>query len=77
LKHLGILGEVVINGGSALQLYVVQRADCSELRPAEIIDPAYAAGLRAAVAAGVPVMALACEVTAKGIRVSHEIPVKL
>jgi sugar fermentation stimulation protein A len=77
LKHLGILGEVAINGGSALQLYIVQRADCTELRPAELIDPAYAAGLRAAAAAGVPVKALACEVTARGIRVSHEIPVVL
>jgi sugar fermentation stimulation protein A len=77
LKHLGILSEVVINGGSALQLYVVQRADCTEFRPAELIDPAYAAGLRAAMAAGVQIKAVACEVTAGGIRVSHEIPVKL
>ncbi|HEX2859711.1 MAG TPA: DNA/RNA nuclease SfsA [Alphaproteobacteria bacterium] len=77
LKHLGILADVVKNGGKALQVYVVQRADCTAFAPAEMIDPAYAGGLRAAVAAGVPVVALACEVTPGFIRVSKRLEISL
>ncbi len=74
-KHLHTLTEIVQNGGAALQLYVVARADCTEFRPAAAIDPAYAAALQQAVAAGVQVAALECEITPQHITICKTLPV--
>lgn len=52
-KHLGVLAEAVKKGHRAVQLYVVGRTDCTAFRPAEEIDPAYAAELRRVTKLGV------------------------
>ena len=55
-------------------LFLVQRADCRDVAPANHIDPAYAEALRKAAAQGVEVYALSARVTARGIRVERELP---
>lgn len=76
-KHVRELQNIVSNGGQAMQLYVVQRADCVSVRPAEEIDPAYAAALRRAVAGGVKVAAIGCTLGPMGITVDKLLPVVL
>jgi sugar fermentation stimulation protein A len=58
-------------------LFVVQRADCESVEPAEDIDPAYAAALRAAAAQGVEVLALRARVTPAALRYERPLPVVL
>ncbi|MCP5404805.1 MAG: DNA/RNA nuclease SfsA [Pseudomonadaceae bacterium] len=55
-KHLQTLMEAVAQGQRAVQLYIVAREGCSHFRPADEIDPTYAALLREAKAAGVDVL---------------------
>ena len=74
-KHLSELQGIVERGGKALQLYMVQRANCTEVRPAAHIDPAYAAALKEAMAAGVQVVALGCSLSQHGITVDRTLPV--
>jgi sugar fermentation stimulation protein A len=76
-KHLHTLTTLVQQGGAALQLYIVARGDCQEFRPAETLDPTYAATLRQAVAAGVTVVALGCAITPQQINVCKVLPVVL
>lgn len=76
-KHLRELQKIVENGGKAMQLYMVQRADCKMVKPADHVDAAYGTALRAAVAAGVQVVALGCTLTESGITVDRRLPVVL
>lgn len=77
LTHLGELAKVVEAGERAVMVYLVQRGDTDRFAPAEDIDPAYAAGLRDAVARGVEVVALGCEVTPSAVTVDRVLPVHL
>ncbi len=74
-KHLRELQKIVENGGKAMQLYMVQRADCTMVKPADHVDAAYGAALRRALAAGVQVIALGCTLTEQGITVDRRLPV--
>lgn len=74
-KHLRELAGIVAAGGRAMQIFMVQRADCVTFRPAEDIDPVYAAALRAAMAAGVQVVVLGCSLTPTCITVDRRLPV--
>jgi sugar fermentation stimulation protein A len=74
-KHLRELQGIVERGGSALQVYMVQRADCMTFSPCDVIDPLYTAALRSAVQAGVQVVALGCTLTKHGITVDRTLPV--
>jgi sugar fermentation stimulation protein A len=76
-KHLGELARTVQAGDRAVQVFFVSRADVRVWRPAEAIDPAYAAALRAAAAQGVEVRAFAAEVTALGLELGAELEVEL
>lgn len=76
-KHLETLTEIVRQGGQALQVYMVSRPDCTVFRPADAIDPAYGQALRAAMEAGVQVVALRCEVAKNEIGVCQPLPVML
>ncbi len=53
LKHLRVLEKFLARGDRAVVFFLVQRPDCERFRPAGEIDPRYAAGLKAALAAGV------------------------
>ena len=76
LKHLRELQRVLDEGGRAVMLYLVQRGDCGSFAPAEHIDPAYAEGLREAIAAGVEVLVWTAEVTPKGVALGAPLPMK-
>lgn len=76
-KHLVELAGQVASGERAVQLFIVQRSDCEVLRPAEDIDPVYARTLRESAAAGVEVLAYACEVTEKSVTITRPMRVEL
>ncbi len=67
LKHLGELSAVAQAGDRAVMLYLVQRTDCDRVGIAGDIDPAYAAGLAQARAAGVEVLAFDCRISPEEI----------
>ena len=72
-KHLLELADMVVAGYRAVMLYVVQREDCDRFRTAGDFDPAYHAGLKVALAAGVEALAYGCSVTTDGIRVERKL----
>ena len=67
LKHLSELATMSTRGARAVMLYLVQRTDCERVTIAADIDPAYAAGLRAATEAGVQIMAFDCRISPQDI----------
>ena len=58
-------------------VYLVQRADCASVAPADDIDPAYGAALRSAAGAGVELFALGARVTSRSIAVERSLPAVL
>ncbi|VAW01708.1 Sugar fermentation stimulation protein SfsA [hydrothermal vent metagenome] len=76
-KHLGELSAQVKAGNRAVQLFVVQRADCQVFTPAADIDPQYAKTLADAIAAGVEVLAVTCQISSKASVIATAIPVEL
>jgi len=57
--------------------YLVQRDDAERFTVAADIDPTYAAGLKAAMNAGVEVLAYTCRVTPEEIVVTDPVEVTL
>ncbi len=76
-KHLRELATLARNGVRAVQLYCVNLSGIEAVRPAAEIDPAYAQGLREAVAAGVEVLAYGVEISPQDIRLVRKLPVQL
>lgn len=74
-KHLVELAAMVASGARAVMLYVVQRADCDRFALAADLDPGYAAGFRAARAAGVEALCYACAVSLSAIELRAPLPV--
>jgi len=74
LKHLRELTAMVEAGDRAVMLFVIQRMDTDAFAPAADLDPAYAAGLIAAHAAGVEVLCYDCDLTPESIRIARPIP---
>lgn len=74
-RHLEELMQLRRGGARAALLFLVQRADCSSVSPADEIDPAYGETLRAAADAGVELFALGARVTARAIRIERRLPV--
>ena len=72
LKHLGTLKDIVSSGERAAMFYCVQRPDARCFGPADMIDPAYAAGLYDAVAHGVEVYAHLADLSVEGIGLRSE-----
>jgi sugar fermentation stimulation protein A len=77
LKHLEELGLRVAEGQRAAMVYVVQREDGRSFEPAEDIDPAYAAGLRRALASGVEAYALGARVSPEGVETTGLLPMRV
>jgi sugar fermentation stimulation protein A len=77
LRHMEMLMRLQRKGARSVVLFVVQRGDCSEVRPADAIDPAYGRALRRAARQGVEVLALGARVTARGIAMERMLPVSL
>ncbi len=76
-RHAEALAALAGRGARAALLFVVQRADCERVEPADDIDPAYGAALRRAAAAGVDVYAVGARVSARAIRLLRPLPVSL
>lgn len=76
-KHLRELAALARDGVRAVQLYCVNLSGIEAVRPAEEIDPAYAAALREAVFAGVEVLAYGVELTPEEVRVCRRLDVRL
>jgi sugar fermentation stimulation protein A len=64
-------------GARACLLFVVQRADCAWVEPADDIDPAYGRALRDAAAAGVELFALRTRVSPERLSLDELLPVRL
>ncbi len=76
-RHMQTLERLVGEGARAAVLFVVQRADCDSVEPADDIDPAYGEALRKAAAAGVELYAVGTRLTARAIAWERELPVRL
>lgn len=77
LKHLDEMARVSRGGARAVMLYLVQRTDCTRMKLADDIDPAYAAGFARARAAGVEAMAFACDISPDRIVLAGPVKVEL
>jgi sugar fermentation stimulation protein A len=73
-RHLRELSARVAEGDRAVQLFVIQRTDCDAFSACAELDPTYAAGLDTAAAAGVEVLAYACDIALDGIAIAHRVP---
>ncbi|HXV01080.1 MAG TPA: DNA/RNA nuclease SfsA [Caulobacteraceae bacterium] len=73
-RHLRELAARVGEGERAVQLFVVQRTDCESFAACADLDPAYAAGLDAAAAAGVEVLCYGCDISVDEVRIARPIP---
>ncbi len=76
-RHAEALATLRRSGARAALLFVVQRADCDSVEPADDIDPAYGAALRAAARAGVEVLAVRARISPHGLRYDGRLPVRL
>ncbi|KRW65753.1 XRE family transcriptional regulator [Pseudomonas sp. TTU2014-105ASC] len=76
-KHLRELAALARAGVRAVQLYCVNLSGIEAVRPAEEIDPLYAAALNDAVAAGVEVLAYGVELSAQEMHVTRRLKVLL
>lgn len=76
-KHLIEMTEMVKSGARAVMVYLVQRSDCTRFTVAGDLDPTYAKGLKAAMAAGVEAVCYGCEVTPDGITISTPLTLDL
>ena len=74
LKHLRELTAMVEAGQRAVMLFVIQRTDCDAFAACAELDPAYAAGLSRAAAAGVEVLAYRCAITAHHVTLADRVP---
>lgn len=76
-KHLRELMRVVDNGQRAVMFYCIQRADITAFRPADEIDADYARLLRAAVEAGVEVLAYRADVHPTGVSLTRPVTLRI
>jgi sugar fermentation stimulation protein A len=76
-RHLEALSGRARRGERAALLFLVQRADCDAVSPADAIDPEYGRSLRSAARAGVELFALGARVGARAVTVERELPVQL
>ena len=70
-KHLREMTDIVAAGGRAVMVYLVQRTDCRRFSVADDIDPAYATGLKTALAAGVEAVCYSCRLGPDAITVAE------
>jgi sugar fermentation stimulation protein A len=73
-KHLRELEAMVAAGDRAVVLFTVQREDCDRFSACRDNDPAFAAALDHAAAAGVEVLVYRCAMSTGTIRLDRRIP---
>ena len=74
LKHLHELTDQLSADRRSVMFYFIQRMDAEGFEPADDIDPDYGAGLRAAVARGVEIIAYDVHIDLQGIRLNRRLP---
>lgn len=74
-RHVQELQALRQDGWRTMQLYCVQREDVDTVQPAVTIDPAYAAAVAEARAAGVLFQAWGCSVSTEGVEISRRLQV--
>jgi sugar fermentation stimulation protein A len=74
-RHVGELRALRRRGFRAVLLFVVSRSGVSRVRLADEIDPAYAAAVRAAAAAGVEILAYGTELSPARMRLGGSLGV--
>ena len=77
LKHLGELARQVKLGDRAVQFFFVSRNDVERFRPADEVDPEYAAELRKAAKAGVEILAYSHDVQPDSLTLARKLPIDL
>ncbi len=73
-RHVQELAALRQRGTRAAALFVAQRDDVDEIRPAEEIDPEFSAAISQACADGVECYGYRCSVSLEGIRLAGEVP---
>ena len=73
-RHLRELSERVREGDRAVQLFVIQRSDCTAFAASGDLDPVYASELAKAAAAGVEVLCYGCDITPAAISIARRLP---
>jgi len=73
-RHLRELTARVARGERAVQLFVIQRADCDRFAACADLDPVYARELAAAATAGVEVLCQGCDISPMEIRIARRLP---
>ncbi len=76
-KHLRELMNMVAAGHRAVIFFLVQRADCSVVAPADDIDPEYGRLLRETAAKGVETLAYRADVQPTAISIECKLPIVL
>ena len=76
-KHADELGLLSEQGVSTCLLFCVQHTAIKTVQPAQHIDPAYAHSVKQAVAKGVEVRAVACQINQEKIHINQSLPVIL
>ncbi len=76
-RHLREMSAMVAAGHRAVLVFCVQRGDVDAVRPADHIDPDYGQALRAALAAGVEVLALGARIDPRGIELVRRLAVEV
>lgn len=76
-KHLQELTALAGQGYGAYVLFVIQMTDVSCLYPNDATDPAFAAALRKAAAAGVKILAMDCAITPDSMTIQKEVEIRL
>jgi sugar fermentation stimulation protein A len=77
LKHLHELAALAAAGGRSVTFYFIQRMDATAFEPADEIDPAYGKALRAAVRAGMEILAYDVHLDLREIRLNRRLPCRL
>ncbi len=73
-RHLRELSAKVSQGQRAVQLFVIQRTDCTRFAACADLDPTYAAALTDAARAGVEVLCYRCDISPEAIRLTTRLP---
>lgn len=77
LKHLRELSAIAASGDRAVLFFCVLHDDVERVSPAGHIDPAYAAGVREALVAGVEVMAWKTRLSPEELHLDRPVPFAL
>jgi sugar fermentation stimulation protein A len=76
-KHLVELQKLVASGNRCVMLYLIQRMDSKQFRPADHIDPAYCDELKRAKKNGVEILAYDVRIDLKAIVLNKKLPLVL